>query len=90
MAELAEAGKGLEAREMLFQENDEGKGQSLKWNYLYLDTFTMKDQTVNSIYLSIVCKVPRPLMPYTNAGLSSTNYKGYLGSHPFWLDHFGI
>ena len=90
MAELAEAGKGMEAREMLFQENYGSNKEGLKQNYLYLDTFTMKDQTVNLIYLSIVCKVPRPLMPYTNAGLSSTNYKGYLGSHPFWLDHFGI
>jgi hypothetical protein len=79
------------------QESSEGANISqstatggLKKNYLYLDTCTTEDQMVEPAYLKDIHTVPKPLHLHTNAGSSSTNRKGYLGSQLFWLDRMGL
>ena len=41
-------------------------------------------------HLTKISKVENPLRLHTNAGMSQTDRKGYLGNTPFWLDEGGI
>ena len=58
---------------------------SLKENYLYLDTCSTDDFMCNPSYLTGVHKSSKALRLHTNAGTSTTDKKGYLGSTLFWL-----
>ena len=80
---------GPRSGQMIFQD-DEGKGQSLNRNYLYLDTCSTEDQMVVPHYLNNIHTVEHPLTLHTNAGKSKTNRKGFLGGTAFWLDESGI
>jgi len=73
---------------MIFQD-EIFKGTALHQNYLYLDICFTEDQMVCPDSLLKVRKVDNPLRLHTNAGASQTDWNGYLGGTPFWLDERG-
>ena len=64
----------------LLQQTSSG---GLKKHCLYIDTCSTEDQMVDHTYMTGVHKVKKPLNLHTNAGTSTTNHQGYLGSHLF-------
>ena len=56
------------------------KNNTAKTNYLYLDTCTTNNYMCNPAYLTGVHSTDKSLLLQTNAGSTSTNKQGYLGS----------
>ena len=69
---------------------DYNKGTTLHKNYLYLDTYSTKDQMVVPNYLKGIHKESNPLTLHTNTGVSHMDRMGYLGNTAYWLDKGGI
>ena len=90
LVQHTEGGDGAKAEEMPFQESDGSRKGGLQRNYLYCELCATKDKIVNQVYLLRVHWISRPLTLHTNTGSSHMKYKGYLGSHHFWIDCFDI
>ena len=59
----------------------------LRQNRLYLDTCTTSELMANRAFLTKIFRSDKALTLHTNAGSTSTNWKGFLGSIEFWLDN---
>ena len=59
----------------------------LRQNRLYLDTCTTSELMTNRAFLTKIFRSDKALILHTNAGSTSTNWKGFLGSIEFWLDN---
>ena len=66
------------------------KNNTVRTNYLYLDTCTTNNFMCNSAYLKDVHTAGKSLRLQTNAGSTSTDKQGYLGSTLMWLGRTGF
>jgi len=71
---------------LLTDEKQQIRTGGLRQNRLYLDTCTTSELMANRAFLTKIHQSGKALTLHTNAGSTSTNLKGYLGSIEFWLD----
>ena len=62
----------------------------LHQNRLYLDTCTASELMSNEAFLTKIFQSDKALTLHTNAGLTSTHWKGFRGSIEFWLNRHAM